>query len=54
VQAITGKVHGLRGLGFVEPGENVFNSVGQVGAYPATVSSFIKSFEAAVFEVPNH
>ena len=26
VQAITGKVHGLRRIGFVEPGENIFNS----------------------------
>ena len=54
MQAITRKVHGLRRLRFVEPGENVFNSVKQVGAYPATVPALIKSFEAAMLEVPNH
>src|ERR1700681_207364 len=50
VQAITRKVHGLRRLRFVESGENVFNSVEQVGAYPATVPALIKSFEAAMLE----
>jgi hypothetical protein len=34
VQAVAGKVHGLGRLGFVEPSENVLNSVDQVGTYP--------------------
>src|SRR5216683_329298 len=54
MQAITRKVHGLRCLGFVEPGENIFNSVEQIGAYPATVPALIESFEAAMLETPNH
>jgi hypothetical protein len=44
----------LRCLGFVESGENVFNSVNEIGAYPATVPALIKPFEAAMLEAPDH
>jgi hypothetical protein len=54
MQSITGEVHGLRCLGFVEPGENVFHSVEQVRTYPATVSTLIKPFEASMLEAPYH
>jgi hypothetical protein len=54
MQAITGKVHGLRRLSSVEASENVFHSLDQVGPYPATVIALIKPFEAATLEACNH
>ena len=42
VQVVAGKVHGLRRLGFVEPSENVLNSVDQVGTYPPALPALIK------------
>ena len=54
MQSITGKVHGLRCPGFIEPGENVFHGVEQIGTYHATVCTLIKPFEAAMLEAPDH
>lgn len=53
MQAITGKVHGLRRLSSVQASENVFHSLDQVGPYTASVIALIKSFEAAMLEASN-
>lgn len=53
MQVITGKVHGLRRFRFVEPGENVFNSLNQVWPYSAAIAAFVKPFETAMLKTPN-
>jgi hypothetical protein len=52
MQAITGKVHGLRRVGIIEAGKNILNRLQQVRPYPAAVVAFIKSLQP-MFKTPN-
>jgi hypothetical protein len=54
VQAITGKVHGLRRFSFVQLCKNVLNRRDQVGSYSAEVVMLVKPFEAAMLKTPYH
>jgi hypothetical protein len=54
MKAITREIHGLRRAGVIKAGKNILNHIQQVAANPAAVVAFIKTFQAAVFEAPNH
>jgi hypothetical protein len=54
VQAIAGKVQGLRRLSLIEAGENILNRVAQIRPYSAAIIPFVQSFEAAMLETPYH
>jgi hypothetical protein len=54
MEAIAGKVHGLRRTCLVEAGENFFDSFQQVRPNSTAVVSLIKPSEAAMLETPDH
>jgi hypothetical protein len=54
MQAIAGKVEGLRRFRSIERGKNIFNSVGEVCPDLAAVALLEKPFQPPVLEAPDH
>ncbi len=54
IKAVAGQVKFLWGCRVIENGKNFLNCIHEIRAYPATVVAFIKPFEAAMLETPNH
>ena len=54
MQAIAGKVESLRGVGGVERGQNIFDSVKEICPDLAAVVTLEKSFQPPVLEAQDH
>src|ERR1017187_718865 len=54
MEAIAGKVKGLRRRGLIETTQNVFDVVHQIRPYAAPVVAFKEPFQAPVFEASDH
>jgi hypothetical protein len=54
VQAIARNIQSLWSSRAIEIREDSFDSLQQIGPYPAAVAAFIEPFEATMIEAPNH
>jgi len=54
VQTITRETESLRAGGGIKDGKDSFHRLQEVGPYPASVATFIETFQAAMLEAPNH
>ena len=50
MQAIPRKIHGLRCLGSVQPGQYILDIFDQVGPDSATIIAFVEPFQTAMLE----
>jgi hypothetical protein len=54
VQPIAGQIEGLRRCRRIENRKDALRRVQQVGAYPASVPTFVETLETSVLEAPDH
>jgi hypothetical protein len=54
VQVVTRYVQALGRRGGIEHRKDSFNRVYQIGPNPASVATFIETFQATMLETPNH
>ena len=54
MQAIAGKIKGLRSVCSVEGSQNIFDLVNEISSDLTAVATFVKSLQSLVFETDDH
>ena len=54
VEAVSGKIKGLRYSCPIEAGQNVLDDIAQIGPYPTAVALLVEPFQSSMLEAPNH